>query len=99
MAVADGWPSACGDTGAQNPAYRPARPPPELASRAMRGDGGAGEHQRWAAAHSLRRGDLLFLAELIRRTGAHVIGSVDDLQCGTSRDIRQMCEFRRSPRL
>jgi hypothetical protein len=30
MAVADGWPSARSNAGAQNPAYRPARPPPEL---------------------------------------------------------------------
>jgi hypothetical protein len=33
MAVVDRWPSARGDTGAQNPAYRPARPPPQLGAR------------------------------------------------------------------
>lgn len=30
MAALDGWPPARGDTGAQNPAYRPPRPPPGL---------------------------------------------------------------------
>jgi hypothetical protein len=33
MAVPDGWPSARVRAGAQNPAYRPARPPPELERR------------------------------------------------------------------
>src|ERR1700722_10790863 len=38
MAVPDGWPSARVRAGAQNPAYRPARPPPALLTCISAGD-------------------------------------------------------------
>jgi hypothetical protein len=37
MAVPDGWPSARVRAGAQNPAYRPARPPPALGNLVLAG--------------------------------------------------------------
>jgi hypothetical protein len=46
MAVPDGWPPARVRAGAQNPAYRPARPPPALLTRISAGPGSIRGHTR-----------------------------------------------------
>jgi hypothetical protein len=95
MAVPDGWPPARGDTGAQNPAYRPARPPPELDGSAMRrGWGEASLSTSAGHSYGLGSDDLPSLAELIRQTpGAHPIGSVDELRCDIFEDGQELDDF------